>query len=282
MKPDPQAHELARLLVDTMEADKELDNAFHRLFPDPITCHRELIYYAAEDLARGGGSRKWCIRVVQQFFDACDKAAQSEPFNADPHLTSRLRRVQLIGHYLLAALKRKPSGKSLKSKPSRELLLDDLRARFPRPTKVHPTATRLIRLQMTLLPRVHRSRYEEEIGAELESLAEVRATRALQMVYAAQQLRRVWQLRAALQAPDRPRFYRMHRAACWMLTSQFRTWAPVLGLLLGGGIETVGDTGPWAAVTFIVLSGSGYALVVERLRARWGVEVKRRRRPEAE
>ncbi|MEV6033639.1 hypothetical protein AB0L65_20960 [Nonomuraea sp. NPDC052116] len=62
---------------------------------------------------------------------------------------------------------------------------------------------------------------------------------------------------------------------CWMLRSQVRTWVPLLGLLLWGGLETAADTGPGAAVVFVILSGVGFFGLVEWLRKRWNVQVRR-------
>ncbi|GAA0389557.1 hypothetical protein Acor_77000 [Acrocarpospora corrugata] len=68
--------------------------------------------------------------------------------------------------------------------------------------------------------------------AELSDLAQAKASKAMQIVYAVEQLRRVWQLRAALKAPDRSRFFRSHRLACWVLKSEVRTWGLVSWQLL--------------------------------------------------
>ncbi|WP_431928704.1 hypothetical protein [Nonomuraea jabiensis] len=63
---------------------------------------------------------------------------------------------------------------------------------------------------------------------------------------------------------------------CWVLRSQVRTWVPLLGLLLWGGLETADDTGPGTAVVFVILSGVGFFGLVEWLRKRWNVQVRRR------
>ncbi len=63
---------------------------------------------------------------------------------------------------------------------------------------------------------------------------------------------------------------------CWVLRSQVRTWVPLLVLLLWGGLETAADTGPGAAVVFVLLSGVGFFGLVEWLRKRWNVDVRRK------
>lgn len=56
-----------------------------------------------------------------------------------------------------------------------------------------------------LLPTPGRARYTAEFRSELWELAQSGAGRWAQVAYAARQLRSVWSLRAALQAPVRRR-----------------------------------------------------------------------------
>ncbi|WP_271215882.1 hypothetical protein [Streptosporangium carneum] len=130
---------------------------------------------------------------------------------------------------------------------------------------------------MRLLPAQHRSRFTEELKAELYDLAQAKATGAMQIMYALQQLGRVWELRIALQAPDQPRFYRLYQAACWVLTSDWRTWG-LLGPLLAFGVINVNLSQGWGSALFTLPGIVGFYAGIEWLRKRWGVEVKRRSR----
>ncbi|TYB71265.1 hypothetical protein FXF51_02185 [Nonomuraea sp. PA05] len=62
---------------------------------------------------------------------------------------------------------------------------------------------------------------------------------------------------------------------CWVLRSQIRTWAPLLGLSFWGGLETAVDTGPGAGIVFILVTGIAFFGLVEWLRKRLGVRVGR-------
>ncbi|MFF0578924.1 hypothetical protein [Streptosporangium saharense] len=135
------------------------------------------------------------------------------------------------------------------------------------------SASWLVSLQMRLLPPQHRSRYGEELQAELHYLAQAKATPAMQILYALQQLSRVWAHRAALQAPDRPRFYRLHRTACWVLATEWRTWG-TLGPLLVAGVINIHLSQGWGSALFTLPGIVAFYAGVEWLRKRWGVEVK--------
>lgn len=63
---------------------------------------------------------------------------------------------------------------------------------------------------------------------------------------------------------------------CWVLRSQVRTWVPLLGLLLWGGLETAVDTGAGAGIVFVILGGVGFYGLIEWLCKRWDVQVGRR------
>lgn len=148
------------------------------------------------------------------------------------------------------------------------------------PAPVARSAERLVDVVMRLLPAQHRSRYTEEFKAELYDLAQAKATATVQVVYALQQLSRVWRLREALLTPDRPRFHRLHRTACWVLATETRTWTPLTGLLLWGGAETALDTGPGTAILLVAGSGAVLQAGVTWGRNRLGVEVRQRKSTE--
>lgn len=135
----------------------------------------------------------------------------------------------------------------------------------------------LLALELQLLPTQHRARYAEEFHAELHDLAQARATKALQFLYALQQLRRVWQLRAALQAPYHPRLHRLHRLACWILSSDWRTWG-LLGPLMAFAIVNVFLQQGWGSAFFTIPAIVAFYAGVEWLRSRWSVKVKPGRR----
>ncbi|TQS29112.1 hypothetical protein [Microbispora sp. KK1-11] len=112
----------------------------------------------------------------------------------------------------------------------------------------------------------------------MRGLAEAKATPIMQVIYAIQQLRRVWQLRAALQAPDQPRFYRLHRTLCWILISKFRTWG-LLGPILVFAVINVHLSQGWGSALFTLPSVVCTYEGVQWLRKRWNVKVKRRNTP---
>ncbi|MFF5205049.1 hypothetical protein [Streptosporangium sp. NPDC000396] len=137
------------------------------------------------------------------------------------------------------------------------------------------SALRLITFTLRLLPAEYRHEYAEEFRAELYDLAQAKATTAMQILYAVQQLGRVRQLREALLSPDQPRFHRLRRAAGWILASDWRTWG-LLGPLLAFGVINVHTSQGWGSALFTLPGVIGFYAGVEWLRKRWGVEVKRR------
>ncbi|MEV3986094.1 hypothetical protein [Nonomuraea sp. NPDC049758] len=136
-------------------------------------------------------------------------------------------------------------------------------------------AEKLIDVELRLLPPAHRARYAEEFHAELHHLARTGATPAGQSRYALRQLRGVWRLRAALKEPLRPRWFRLHRLACWVLGSEWRTWG-VLGPPLLLAIGNVFLQQGWGSAVFTIPGVVVYWAGVEKLRERWGVRVRRR------
>ncbi|MFI6886777.1 hypothetical protein [Streptosporangium canum] len=144
---------------------------------------------------------------------------------------------------------------------------------------VTPLAGELIDLAMRVLPPVHRKRYVEELRAELWDLAAAKATRSMQVLYAVQQLRRVWQLRRELKAPDRSRAELLHQAACWVLASQVRTWGLIGFLTIAALFDVVVQQGPGSAF-FAVPTLVGLHSGVEWLRKRWAVEIRGRKKSE--
>ncbi|RVX40757.1 hypothetical protein EDD27_3179 [Nonomuraea polychroma] len=134
----------------------------------------------------------------------------------------------------------------------------------------------LIGIAIYLLPAAHRERYEEELLAELHEQADSTPT-IVMVVYALHQLGRIWELRAALQAPERPMYHRLHRMLCWILASDWRTWG-LLGPLMAFAIVNVFIQEGWGSAFFTIPAVVAFYAGVEWLRARWGVEVKRRRR----
>ncbi|GAA3136896.1 hypothetical protein GCM10010485_88430 [Streptosporangium carneum] len=156
---------------------------------------------------------------------------------------------------------------------------EDPREEPERPA-VAPSARRLVGLTVRILPAAHRERYAEELGAELWDLAAVRATRVMQVLYAAQQLSRVWRLRCELRAPGRRGTVEtLHRWMCWMLASQARTWTPLSALTVMAFFDVAVRQG-WgsallaAPTVWLLYEG------IEWLRKRWGVRVAGREHPE--
>ncbi|MGW0807549.1 hypothetical protein [Nonomuraea sp. NPDC002799] len=148
--------------------------------------------------------------------------------------------------------------------------------RRPRMT-VSRVGERLLSMELRLLPAGHRSRFSDEFRAELQALAEANASESLQVMYSFQQIRRVWQLRAALRAPHRPRLHRLHRLACWMLASDRRTWG-TLGPLMAFAAVNVQVKQGWGSAFFTIPSVVAFYAGVEWLREHWNVEVERRGR----
>ena len=148
------------------------------------------------------------------------------------------------------------------------------------PAPVAHLAERLVDVVMRLLPARHRGRYAEEFKAELHGLAQAKATSTVQVVYMLQQLGRVWKTRESLLRPALPRFHRLHRTACWVLATETRTWTPLTGLLLWGGIETTLDTGLGAAILTVVGAGAVFQAGVTWGRNLLGVEAQQRKSTE--
>ncbi|GGK90426.1 hypothetical protein Ppa06_57970 [Planomonospora parontospora subsp. parontospora] len=98
----------------------------------------------------------------------------------------------------------------------------------------------------------------------------------MQVLYAVQQLRRVWQLRGELQAPgwwcpaDR-----LYQATCWVLKSQARTWGLIGIITVLGLLDVVVRQGPGSAL-FSLPALAAFHLGVEWARKRLGVTVKGR------
>ncbi len=146
------------------------------------------------------------------------------------------------------------------------------------PVRVVPSAQRLVNLMMGILPAAHRSRYGEEFSAELGELARARAGRFIQLLYAVQQLSRIWKLRDALRVSDRSRSRRLHRTACWVLASDARTWGPLAILMTWGGLDTLHDTGLGAAIFAVAGVGAVFQMAVTWARGHLGVKVRRRKK----
>ncbi|MEU8275030.1 hypothetical protein ACFYOK_08430 [Microbispora bryophytorum] len=146
-------------------------------------------------------------------------------------------------------------------------------------SSVAPVAQRLVTLTMVALPRMHRERYAEELRAELWDLAGAKATRSMQVLYAVQQLRRVWQLRNELRAPGRRRLDLLIRVVCWVLASDWRTWGVLIPLMVAA-LSNVIESQGWGSAFYTLPAVVGFYAGVEWLRRRWNVTVKRRRRSE--
>ncbi|AQZ62651.1 unnamed protein product [[Actinomadura] parvosata subsp. kistnae] len=127
-----------------------------------------------------------------------------------------------------------------------------------------------------LLPARHRSRYAEELHAELYELANAKATSSAQVIYSVHQLRRVLELRMALSG--RVRLYHVRRAASWVLASEWRTWT-LLGPFMVAAAYNVYWVQGWGSAFYSIPCMVGFYAGVEWLRKRWHVTVKRRRRP---
>ncbi|MBF8189383.1 hypothetical protein ITP53_27340 [Nonomuraea sp. K274] len=134
-----------------------------------------------------------------------------------------------------------------------------------------------IAVEARLLPIGHRGRFFHEFHSEPHDLACANATQWTQVVYTLRQLGRVVQLRAAIRAPDRPWFSRVHRLACWVLASDWRTWG-LLGPLTAFAIINVHLQQGWGSALFTLPTIVAIYAGVEWLRNRWGVTVKRRQR----
>ncbi|MFD9950489.1 hypothetical protein ACFWYW_33580 [Nonomuraea sp. NPDC059023] len=133
----------------------------------------------------------------------------------------------------------------------------------------------LIELNVRLLPRQHRSRYRQEFQAELLSLADAGASRWSRVMYAGRQFSRVLELRASLLAPGEPRLFRSYRMACWILSSEWRTWG-LLGPLMALAAVNVFLQQGWGSAFYTLPGVVAFFAGVEWLRKRWGISVKRR------
>ncbi|MER6171341.1 hypothetical protein [Streptosporangium sp. NPDC001681] len=151
----------------------------------------------------------------------------------------------------------------------------------PTRVTVAPLAQKLVDLTMRALPVAHRRRYIEELRAELWDLAAKKATPSMQVLYAIQQLGRVWQLRCELHAPGHRRFEVLHQAVCWVLASQARTWGLIGFVTITALFDVVLQQGPGSAF-FAVPTLVGFHSGVEWLRKRWNVTVESRSRSEDE
>ncbi|MFI6182504.1 hypothetical protein ACIA8R_43745 [Nonomuraea sp. NPDC051191] len=166
-----------------------------------------------------------------------------------------------------------------------ELLGDESAIGSVTPTKRDPeknirvpeSVERLICWQITLLPIPQRTRYAEELRAELHDLTQAGATKAMLFLYAFQQITHVVALRAAIQSPSRPRLYRLHKTACWMLASDWRTWG-LLGPVMAVALVNVLLQQGWGSAFYTIPAVVAFYAGVEWLRNRWGVSVKARRR----
>ncbi|MEU5863475.1 hypothetical protein ABZ815_20060 [Nonomuraea sp. NPDC047529] len=139
------------------------------------------------------------------------------------------------------------------------------------------SARLLINIEIRLLPAAYRKRYAEELLSELHDLTQAKVNLLSQLLYVFRQLRQVWQLRAALQAPGQARFHRLYRAACWILASDWRTWV-LLGPLMAFAIVNVFLQQGWGSAFFTIPTVVAFYAGVEWLRSRWDVKVKARRR----
>lgn len=142
-----------------------------------------------------------------------------------------------------------------------------------KPASPYPNAERFVSFMMRLLPAQHRSRYVEELKAELHHLAQAKATPAMQVVYVLQQFARVWNLREALRAPDQSRFHRIRQLVCWVLASNQRTWCSLGSLLAFAAVNVCLSQG-WGSVVWMLPTTVSFHAGVEWLRRRWGIELK--------
>ncbi|GAA3570702.1 hypothetical protein GCM10022419_059430 [Nonomuraea rosea] len=138
------------------------------------------------------------------------------------------------------------------------------------------SAELLVEVMTRLLPAMHRSRYAEELHAELYELARLKATSSVQLRYSVHQLRRVLELRLALSG--RGRFYRVRRTVSWVLASEWRTWS-VLGPSMIAAAYNVYLAQGWGSAFYTLPGMVGFYVGVEWLRKRWHIPMKRRRRP---
>ncbi|MBB5626364.1 hypothetical protein BJ981_002063 [Sphaerisporangium krabiense] len=145
----------------------------------------------------------------------------------------------------------------------------------PRPPSIQvhvtPNAQRLANLTARMLPAAHRGRYVEELQAELWDLASARATKSMQLLYAFQQLGRVWQLRRELLVPGRCRGEVLLRWASWVLESDVRTWIPLSAIVILALINVVIEQG-WGSAFLAAPTAWVFHKGVQRLRTRWGIQ----------
>lgn len=273
------AREFARIVAQDLALARELlpDSAAEISVPLGIALgyanfiDADLTHYFDTDLAVRHTAVLGC--ALDDIRERC------RPMEFDTDLDSALSRA----HYNLAGLveimvRVSKLSAELSDRERRPMLASASTTSRPTYVPVPRSAERLIHLETWLLPTRDRGRYSEELRAELHDLAQAKATTAVLVLYALQQLGRVWQLRAALQAPDRPRLFRLHRLACWILASDVRTWG-LLGPLMTLAIINVHLQQGWGSAFYTLTSVVGFYVGVEALRKRWGVTVKRRERP---
>lgn len=148
-------------------------------------------------------------------------------------------------------------------------------------TRVIHAAEVLVDILALFLPMQQRSRYAEELRAELFDLAQVKATGSMQIFYVFRQLARTWQLRRALQDPHGHGFEFLYGAARWILISQVRTWGMISLITTMALFDVVVQQGPGSAF-FAVPTVWMFHTGVEWLRKHWGVTVKGKKQPEDE
>lgn len=131
---------------------------------------------------------------------------------------------------------------------SRALAAPEAAASGPPGAAVPRIAAWLIAVESRLLPARHRGRFAVEFAGELHDLACEHGARWPQVLYTLRQLRRVAHLRAALQSPAQPRWF---RAACWMLASEWRTWG-LFGPVMAFAIVNVHVQQGWGSALFTI------------------------------
>ncbi|MDX3099718.1 hypothetical protein [Nonomuraea angiospora] len=144
------------------------------------------------------------------------------------------------------------------------------------PPIVSNTAIRMTAALARLLPADRQERYIAEFHVELFDLAQAKATRAMQILYALQEMRQIMRLRAALRTPDQPRFHWLQRLAYWTLSSDIRTWG-VLGPPIALAVVNIFRVQGWGSALFTIPGIVAFYGGVEWLRKHWGVTVTRRK-----
>ncbi|MEV0313544.1 hypothetical protein [Nonomuraea fuscirosea] len=157
------------------------------------------------------------------------------------------------------------------SEPEKNSNLDGRSRTSPAPI-IASSARRIIDITMLALPQQHRSRYTEELQSELSVLAAMRATNLMQIIYALQQAGRMWQVRAALQDPNKRRCESIYRLTCWLLSSDMRTWAVLAPLTVAALFDIVAKQG-WGSAILAAPTAWGFYQGAHWLRKRLGVTV---------